>query len=106
MRRDDETTAIQLQKLLVDKGHPLSLKTILASREMLGWTFRGSAYCQVIREANKQKRLDWALQYSQEAATDNGFEDVLWTDESSIQLECHRRFSYRKMGEPAKPKPR
>uniref|UniRef100_A0A1X7SHC6 Transposase Tc1-like domain-containing protein n=1 Tax=Amphimedon queenslandica TaxID=400682 RepID=A0A1X7SHC6_AMPQE len=105
MRRDDETTAIQLQKLLVDQGHPLSLKTILASREMLGWTFRGSAYCQVIREANKQKRLDWALQYSQEAATDNGFEDVLWTDESSIQLECHRRFSYRKKGEPAKPKP-
>uniref|UniRef100_A0A1X7V786 Tc1-like transposase DDE domain-containing protein n=1 Tax=Amphimedon queenslandica TaxID=400682 RepID=A0A1X7V786_AMPQE len=36
----------------------------------------------------------------------NGFEDVLWTDESSIQMECHRRFCYRKNGEQAKPKPR
>lgn len=32
MQADDETTAVQLQKLLVhvDNGHPLSLKTILA----------------------------------------------------------------------------
>ena len=105
MRSDDETTAIQLQKILVDKGHPLSLKTILVSREKLGWTFRGSAYCQIIREANKQKRLDWAREHLQEAQN-NGFEDVLWTDESSIQMECHRRFCYRKKGEPAKPKPK
>ena len=53
MKMDDETTAIQLQKILLDKGHPLSLKTILSSRSKLGWTFRGSAYCQIIREVNK-----------------------------------------------------
>uniref|UniRef100_A0A1X7TRA5 Transposase Tc1-like domain-containing protein n=3 Tax=Amphimedon queenslandica TaxID=400682 RepID=A0A1X7TRA5_AMPQE len=106
MRWDDETTAIQLQNIFLEQGHPLSLKPIQASRVRLGWTFRGSAYCQVITESNKQKRLDWVLLYSQEAAKDNGFEDVLWIDKSSIQLECHRRFSYRKKGEPAKPKPR
>ena len=43
MRRDDETTAVQLQKVLADEGHSLSLKTILTSRLKLGWTFRGSA---------------------------------------------------------------
>ena len=53
MKKDDETTAVQLQKILVDKGHALSLKTILTSRLKLGWTFRGSAHCQVIRDANK-----------------------------------------------------
>ncbi len=53
MRLDDETTAIQLQKILLDAGHPLCLQTILNSRQKLVWTFRGSAYCQIIREENK-----------------------------------------------------
>lgn len=105
MQRDDETTAVQLQKILVDKGNPLSLNTILRSREKLGWTFRGSAYCQLIREANKLKRLEWAESHLQEACN-NLFEDVLWTDESSIMLESHRRFCCRKKGAPPKPKPR
>ena len=80
MQADDETTAVQLQKLLVDKGHPLSLKTILASRRQLGWTFRGSAYCQIIRTQNKQNRLEWATKHLIEAINSE-FEDVLWTDE-------------------------
>lgn len=53
MEADDETTAVQLQKMLSDKGHPLSLQTILNSRIKLGWTYRGSAYCQLIRHQNK-----------------------------------------------------
>ena len=53
MQRDDETTAVQLQKILVDSGHPLCLQMILNSREKLGWTFRGSVYCQLIRNASK-----------------------------------------------------
>ena len=105
MRRDDETTAIQLQRILVDGGHPLSLKTILRSRTKLGWTFRGSAYCQLIRDANKTKRLEWARQHLDTALSD-GFTDVLWADECSIQMEAHRRFCCRKRGQQARPKPR
>ena len=52
------------------------------SDDSLGWTFRGSAYCQLIRDANKRKRLEWARQY----ASDD-FEDVIWADEASVQLE-------------------
>ena len=104
MQIDDETTAIQLQKILVENGHPLSLNTILRSRDRLGWTFRGSAYCQMIREQNKEKRLDWARLYLDESQS-NGFQDVLYTDESSIMLESHKRFCCRKTGQPAKPKP-
>ena len=33
---DDETSAVQLQKILADKGHQLCLQTILNSREKLG----------------------------------------------------------------------
>ena len=105
MQDDDETTAVQLQKLLEDRGFPLSLKTILSSRRKLGWTFRGSAHCQLIRDVNKVKRLEWAKANEENARTNN-FKRVVWTDECSVQLETLRRFSFRKEGCQPKPKPR
>ena len=101
MRSDDETTASQLHELLLRHGIDISLRSILRSRDTLGWTFRGSAYCQLIRDANKLKRLEWARNNLH-----NEFNNVIWTDEASVQLETHRRFSYRKAGEPPTLKPR
>ena len=104
MIRDDETTASQLHRLLLENRIFISLNTILRCRANLGWTFRGSAYCQLIRNVNKQKRLEWARNNLSEA--NDGFLDVIWTDESSIQLETHRRHSYRKVGNAPRYKPR
>ena len=101
MTVDDKTTATQLHVLLTNFGYRLSLRTILRCRTTLGWTFRGSAYCQLIREANKVKRLEWARKYK-----DDDFANVVFTDETSIQQESHRRFCCRKRGEPPKNKPR
>lgn len=97
MQFDDETTATQLQKILADNGHSLSLITILKSRGKLGWTFRGSAYCQIIREENKARRLEWEKE-NEKAILNNEITDVVWTDECSVQLESHRRFCCRKRG--------
>ena len=104
MERDDETTAVQLQSILLSRGNPLSLSTILRSWIDLGWCFRGRAYCQMIREANKTKRLEWARKNLLSALYD-GFEDV-WTDESTVQLENHRRFACRRSGQHVRLKPR
>ena len=101
MSVDDETTATQLHVLLTNFGYRLSLRTILRCRTTLGWTFRGSAYCQLIREANKVKRLEWARKYR-----DDDFANVVFADESSIQQESHPCFCCRKRGEPPKTKPR
>ncbi len=101
MQRDDETTAVQLHALLQSKGYTISLPTILRCRTSLGWTFRGSSYCQLIREANKEKRLEWAT-----AHQNDHFKDVIWTDEATVQLETHRRFCCRKIGQRPKNKPR
>ena len=49
MQLDDETTAHQLHGLLIERGYQISLRTVLRCRSALGWTFRGSAYCQLIR---------------------------------------------------------
>ena len=101
MKEDDETTATQLHYMLLDNGITISLRTVLRCRTILGWTFRGSAYCQLIRQVNKEKRLLWAQQHTTEA-----FDDVIFTDETTVQLENHRRFCCRKEGERPKPKPR
>ncbi len=94
MCHDDETTAIQLREVLVHNGIGLHIHTVLRSREQLGWTFRGSAYCQLIRDVNKQKRLEWALRNQHDR-----FKNVIFSDECSVQLETHRLRCYRKKGE-------
>lgn len=100
MELDDETTATQLQNVLAHHGHKLSLRTMQHCRTSLGWTHCGSAYCQLIRDANKTKKLAFAplnLRYS--------FEDIIYTDECTVQMETHR-FCCRKKGRAPHPKPR
>lgn len=101
IRKDDDTTAEQLHVLLTTKGYKLSIRTVLRCRTSLGWTFRGSSYCQLIRTVNKEKRLAWAKENF-----DKNFCNIIWTDECTVQLETHRRFCCRKKGEPPKNKPR
>ena len=101
MQLDDDTTASQLHAMLVSKGFELSLCNILRCRASLGWTFRGSAYCQLIRHENKEKRLEWAREN-----VSLNWGNVVWMDECTVQLETHRRFCCRKRGERPKNKPR
>ena len=101
MQEDDETTATQLQAKLADCDVYVSLATIIRSRAQLGWTYRGSAYCQLIRQQNKQKRVDWAQTY-----LGDDFVNVVWSDETTVQLETHRRHCYQKEGQKPHPKPR
>ena len=100
MQDDDETTATQLQAMLSICRIYVSLATIVRNRIELGWTYRGSAYCQLIRDANKVKRLDFARTY-----LGDSFDNVIWSDESTIQLETHRRHCYWKEGQ-KKPRPK
>ena len=76
MLKDDETTATQLHAMLNSCSIQFSLSTILRSRTMLGWTFRGSKYCQLIRQVNKVKRFQWASKNLYESLV-GGFEDVI-----------------------------
>ncbi len=103
MQADDETTATQLAAIVSQCGVALSLATIKRSCQVLGWTFHGTRYCQLIRDANKIKRLAWATQCINENDT---FDDVIWSDETSVQLEFHRRHCFRKANQPPKLKPR
>ena len=85
MRDDDETTTVQLHTLLLRHGHTMTLKTVLRCRAALGWMFRGSAYCQLIRQQNKVKHLQWAQEHLSERVAATGRESffiILFNDES------------------------
>lgn len=101
MLRDDETTAKELVSELREAGVCISRTTALKGRRLMGWTFRGTAYCQLVRAGNREKRLRWAQENL--GAT---FDDVIWTDETSVQMESHRRFCSRKNGSKPRYKPR
>ena len=101
MQEGDETTATLLQTRLAAHNIHVSLSTILRNRRQLGWIYRGSAYCQLMRNENKQKRIEWAYRNLSDT-----FEDVIWTDEASIQLDWHKRYCCRKEGEKPRAKPR
>ena len=104
MHADDETTVKQLHEQFTSLGVSLSKSSVLCCRQSLGWMVRGSAYCQMIHEVNKAKHLEWATKFLPEAK--KSFLDVIFTDETSVQMESHRRFCCRKKGEAPKNKPR
>ena len=101
MQGDDETTAVQTRAHLHAQGMEMSVSTILRGRCLLGWTYRGSAYCQLICDVDKEKRLQWARDH-----LNDKFTNVVWTDETTVQLETHKRFCCRKKGVRPRPKPR
>ena len=99
MQVDDETIVTQLHCLLQQHGYKLSLQMDLCCQSLLGLTSHGSAYCQLIRDMNKQKWLAQARQYFED-----DFLNMMWTDECSVQMESHNRFQ--DVWEASKPKQR
>ena len=84
MQEDDKTSVMQLHALLKSKGINILRHTILRCRSLLGWTFHGSAYSQMFRQANKEKWLEFAQTYHED-----NFENVIFTEELTIQLSSH-----------------
>ena len=103
MRTNDETTSRQIQKRLAKRGVMVHSSTVRRYRKEQGWTLQNTRYCQMIREANRAKRLEFAQRVID---TEDTFDNVVFSDESSISLEQFRRTCYRKIHEPAKRKPR
>ena len=60
MDKDGETTGKELVKTLKAEGVEASVSSLLRWRKDLGWTSKGTSYCQMIRDVNKEKRLNWA----------------------------------------------
>ena len=98
MQKQLPPSLITFCKPMVLSSHEVA--TILRCRRQLGWTYRRAAYCQLIREP---KWLSWCMDNHNQT---NDFHNVIWTDETTVQLENHRCFSHRKRGKKPRPEPR
>jgi len=82
LSQDDEVTCTQLHEQL-HNDISVSPSTVKRAKKDLGWVSSTPHYCQLIREANKPKQVEWC----RKCFDDNEcFTDVIWTDECSVQL--------------------
>ena len=98
---NDELSANDLKKLLNKKFQlNISISTIKSLRKKLGWIKSG--HCQAIRPANCTKRLVYAIEC---IGSGELFNDVVFTDESSVWMQRHSQLCFRRKGQPGKLKP-
>ena len=99
LTENDELTARQLRDRLLEQWPSLkvSLTTIKRARKEKGWVCTRPHYCQLLREVNKVKRVEWC---KQQIKNNEQFKNVIFTDECSVQLELHSRLCFRKKLQP------
>ena len=98
MEQDDEASLEDLQLLLQREGVIVSLTSTWHWWRELGWSTKGTKYCQVVLEANTEKLLDW----TKANVDDIYLGDLVFTDETTVQLENHRRLTCYKKGKETK----
>ena len=77
MKKDDEMTSGRIKKILGRRGVTVSSATVRRARKQLDWTLQRTAYCQLIQNVNKEKRLAFT-----QSVIENGdtFENVIFSD--------------------------
>ena len=105
MAQNDELSSRQLRQLLEEQwqGLRVSLQTVRRVRKNLGWVCTRPKYCQLVREINKMKRVEWC---NAMLDANEKFQDVVWSDECTVQLDNHGRVCFRRKKQPRKLKPR
>ena len=75
----------------------VSESTIKRTRKELGWVAKRTRYCALISEKNRDARVTWCNE--QIAEGDLYFENVVWSDECTVQLESYHHITFRKKGQ-------
>ena len=105
LKQNDELTSQQLGSQLKERFPLLnaSLSTIKRARKEKGWVCTRPHYCQIVRDLNKRKRFLWC-RYLKD--TNERYENIVFTDECTVQLERHSRLCFRKQRQCRLLKPR
>ena len=83
---------VDFQKLTFHRfSLTVSITTIKRARKKLGWVKSGVCYCQLVTEKNRIKGLEFTHECM---AREGDFSNVIFTDESSIWLECHAKVCF------------
>ena len=100
MESNNELTSPELAKrILLRFGVQFSSQKVRRLLRKLGWVPTGTKYCQLIREPNQVKRLE----FSEKCLRENEqFNDVIFTDKCSVLLENHSKISFHRRWEQPK----
>ena len=90
------------------EGEWLKLKVLLPTikrvhKYELGWICSRLRYCQLVCIVNKEKRLALCKRKLEEV---DHFDNILWSDKCSVQLNHHGRLCFKKIKQPTNLKPR
>lgn len=99
MTADNELTSRQLFSRFC-ASYPEVQVSISTVKRHLGWISKKTRYCALIQDVNKEKRLLWCKERIEK--NDIELDDVIFSDESSVQLESHRKTSYHKVDQPSR----
>ena len=98
MEMDDELTAKTLSlRINQEFEEKFSISKVKDLRKKLGWLAEKTRYCQMVREANRIKRREFA-----QLCIDNkdNFDNVIWTDECNVQLDWNGVLTFHRWWEP------
>ncbi|KAK3754658.1 hypothetical protein QZH41_003874 [Actinostola sp. cb2023] len=107
-RENTELSANDLWvKLQKDSSIELGISTIKRARRSVGWVCTKPKYCQLVRDVNKEKRLTFCRELMATYPRDT-FDNVIFTDESTVRMENATILQFRKVNEPPRliPKPK
>ena len=94
---NDELTGKQLQEKIKSRHNVnFSITKIFYLRRRLGWVCSGSSYCQMIKHVNRPRRLEYAAKKLEE---NDQFNDCIFTDECTIQMESNGPISFHRWWE-------
>ena len=99
----NELTSPRLQQLIeANFGLKFSCSKITKEiTEKVRLVSQGAKYCQLVKKVNQAKRLE----LGQRCLNNNDdFDDVILTDESSIQMEWHGKITFHRWWEPLRQK--
>ena len=90
MDESNELTTLRLKEKLLERFHA-SRRTIGRAHMELDWVHQTARYCQMVRDVNKVARLEQAKHMIKEGKK---FDDVIYIDESTFQIEYHAIRTY------------
>lgn len=105
LKADNELTTANILNELCKQGITTTKSSVSKAIKRIGWTAKTTRYCQLIRQPNKQKRLDFCNHL---LSTNETFKDIIFTDEAMVQLNPAHRKTYHKAEEARRfrPKPK
>jgi len=100
MWTNDETSSRQIQKRLAKRGVLVHSSTVWRYRKEQGWTLHNTRYCQMIREANKVKRLELSDQHWRRKTKDEGRKTKVLSPLNSFARRVTERLMNLRRGSP------